>query len=578
MDSGPDSQPKYSSVMPQLADAQLLDEIYKTALMPNRYDALMQSWGARIEAAVFALDNGDATALSAPTIDASVAYLNTSMAVLKAFDALNGRFDPDDDGAARAKVVVNAAGRVVWFNGHAQAAFTLSRNSTLAQLALDPDNAAKLQAMLQRLNLPGPSVPGPVVLRSGAQPDGQPRYLIARQIAQPDDEKLLLLEDMESGWTPMLAHMLQSSFSLSARELEIVEALSVGQTLAEVSDMTGRQVSTLRTQLKSILRKTATRSQTQLVRLVLNMASHAAAQPALPDSAAPEGQFFTLPDGRILPYSTFGPPTGRAALFIHGMLDGFSFLKDSEHLLKKANIRIIAPERGGFGSARLACTPENAPRQFVSDICALLDGLNIADLTVIGHMSGAVYAFAMAAHAPLRVQAVVNVSGGVPITSLQQFRHMSARQRTVAFTARFAPAALPLVLHAGIRQIASGGVEEFVHSLYEAAPYDRTALADPAIKARIIEGVCFATMQGYKGFEADSFHVVRDWSDVIAASQCPVVLIHGAHDPVVSAVSVQELADRLGERCRAVIMPEHGQTVLYAKPAALLDRLAELQS
>ncbi|MCC5992983.1 MAG: alpha/beta fold hydrolase [Rhodobacteraceae bacterium] len=527
---------------------------------------------------MFALDSDEDSLRHTATLDASVAYLNTSMAVLRAFDAMNARFEPEEARGARLRLVLNISGRVVWFNGHAQAVFNLSRMSSLAQLGLSAENEQRLEALLKQLDMPGPVVVPPVVLRLAGQTDEQCRYLIARQITQPEDDKLVLLEEMESSWTPMLAHMLQASFSLSVREVEIVEALSAGQTLAELSAMTGRQVSTLRTQLKSILRKTSTRSQAQLVRLVLSMASHAGAQPAAPEGLDPEAEFFTLPDGRILPYATFGPATGRPVLFVHGMLDGYSFLQDLDMLLSRAQLRIIAPERQGFGRAKLASTAEEAPDRFVADICALLDAMGIADLPVVGHMSGAVYAFAMAAYAPQRVRGVINVSGGVPIISLQQFRHMSARQRTVAFTARFAPAALPLVLHAGIRQIASGGIEAFVHSLYEGSMCDSVALSDPRIRARIIEGVRFATAQGYKGFEIDSFHVVRDWSEVIAASQCPVALIHGAHDPVVSVTSVQHLATRLGPRCTPIIAPLHGQTVLYAQPALLIEALVAMMA
>lgn len=573
MEPIPDSPDQGLQELPQLADAALLDEIYKTALMPDRYDALMQSWGARIEAAVFALDQSDDTLRRTPTLDASVAYLNTSMAVLKALDAMNARFDPDEARGARLRLVMNLAGRVVWFNGHAQAVFNLSRLSRLAQLGLCPQNEQRLAELLKQLDAPGPQRVPPVVLRLAGRSEEHCRYLIARQIDQPDGDRLVLIEEMDSGWTPMLAHMLQASFSLTARELEIVEALSAGQTLAELSAMTGRQVSTLRTQLKSILRKTSTRSQAQLVRLVLSMASHAGAPPAAPEGLDHHVEYFTLPDGRSLPFSTFGPATGRPVLFIHGMLDGYSFLQDFDALLARAQLRIIAPERQGFGRARLASSAEEAPARFVADICTLLDSMEIADLPVVGHMSGAVYAFAMAAYAPQRVQAVINVAGGVPIMSLQQFRHMSARQRTVAFTARFAPAALPLVLHAGIRQIASGGVEAFVRSLYEGTVHDSLAFMDPGIRTRIIEGVRFATAQGYKGFEIDSFHVVRDWSEMIDASLCPVILIHGAHDPVVSVASVENLAARLGPRCQTVISPLHGQTILYVQPACLIDTL-----
>ena len=560
----------------QLADAQLLDEIYKTAMMPNRYDALMHSWGARIEAAVFDLASSDAAKLNAATIDASVSYLNTSMAVLKAFDALHGRFYPDDDGAARARLLLNAAGRIVWFNGHAQAGLGLSRNSKLAQLALDADSNTKLKAMLLRLNLPGLSVPAPIVLRVMAQPDDPPRYLIAQQMTQPDDEKLLLLEDIDAGWTPMLANILRSSFSLSTRELQIAEALAAGQTLAEVSDMTGRQVSTLRTQLKSILRKTATNSQAQLVRLVLSIAAHLERKTPVGTPAGDYVSQHVLPDGRAMPYHVFGPATGRPVLYIHGMLDGLLQFATLGPALKKANLRIIAPERPGFGSAQTDASPiKDRPSRFCADICNLLNALGIARLPVVGHMTGSVYTFAIAAQASQRISAIYNVAGAVPIRDLAQVRQMSKRQRTVAFTARFFPSALPLILLAGIRQIKAGGISNFIHAHYENSPVDINAFSDPQIASVMTDGVQFGIAQGYHAVEADINQVVQNWSELISASTCPVTLLHGRHDKVVIAESVVALAQDLGERCRLILSETAGQTLFYTQPDLVIAALAD---
>jgi len=58
-------------------------------------------------------------------------------------------------------------------------------------------------------------------------------------------------------------------FGLSQRESELVAALADGRGLDEFADETERSIHTVRTQLKSIYRKTGTQRQSDLVRLIL---------------------------------------------------------------------------------------------------------------------------------------------------------------------------------------------------------------------------------------------------------------------------------------------------------------------
>jgi DNA-binding CsgD family transcriptional regulator len=62
---------------------------------------------------------------------------------------------------------------------------------------------------------------------------------------------------------------LASLFELSTRESELVAALADGRGLDEFAGETERSIHTVRTQLKSIYRKTGTQRQADLVRLVL---------------------------------------------------------------------------------------------------------------------------------------------------------------------------------------------------------------------------------------------------------------------------------------------------------------------
>ena len=558
------------------SDATLLQAIYETALLPDRYDAFMDAWQARLSAIVEAQIGSDLTRADRTLHDPSFAYLETSLQVLLALDRGRGQITPFSDRPGRARMAFSPDGAAVWYNGRAQEQFGLSRNSTIHHLPFAATLRPRLQEALAALcdGTNRPEERSPVVLNLAAANGAAQRFMVARPMLQPGSPPLLLLEEGSSGWSACLAENLRDGFGLTPRETEILGAVCDGKTLSFIAQEQGRKVSTLRSQMKSILRKTGTSSQAQLVTLVFSIAAYL--DPSDPESDTSEKGLWhhTLPDDRTMPYHVFGPETGRVALFIHGMLDGVRLLRLLEPLLFANDICIIAPHRPGFGTAPACDRPmADLPRAVAEDILHLADNLGVSTFPVIGHMAGSVHAFELAARGQDRVSTIINVSGGVPIRSIAQLRHMSRRQRTVAYTARFAPAALPLILHAGIRQIEYGGVQEFIAALYDDAPADQRSLGNPEIRALVAEGVQFATAQGYQGFQSDSYQVVRDWSQLVAGSTCPVTLIHGRHDPVVLCQSVEDFAAQQPARMATLIAEQEGQLVLYSRPDILVGAL-----
>jgi len=563
-------------------DAVLLEAIYQTALLPKKYDDLMEEWGARIETLVSAMPDDAVRDGAGPQqieLDEAFPYLATSLKVLETLDQSRDKATGKSQWSVSAKLLVSATGQVLWCNGRAQRLFGISHGKNLENIDMDPAVRARIEAVLAQLETPlSPGSPGvPLIVQIPPVTKAAPVFMIANRMEQPGQQDVLILEQTDPGWSEAVEASLRGSFGLTASETQVLAALCDGMTIAQIAEARGRQVSTLRTQVKSILRKTGVNSQAQLVRLALSVAAHVEA--ILPESERADAsiRFHTLPDGRRMPFHEYGPKGGKPVLFLHGMLDGLSFLSGLEPELQARNLRIIAPERPNFGAApgcgrRVADMVEGV----ADDILNLLDELALERVTVVGHMAGSVYAFGLAARAPERLRAIVNVAGGVPIRSIAQFKHMSRRQRTIAYSARFMPRALPLLLHAGVRQIEFGGVREFVEALYETSEPDRAVLADPAAAESIMDGIKFAVGQGHRGFEADSYHVVRDWSAYPEATTCPVHLIHGGRDPVVAFASVKDFAARLGPRCEVHEVEGAGQTVIYTRPDLLLDRLAAL--
>ncbi len=119
---------------------------------------------------------------------------------------------------------------------------------------------------LRRLEISRPSRKAPYRLlvmnvpNSGALPLG---------ISQP--AAAVLVVDSESGPEPDLA-ILRELFSLTPAEARITGRLVLGRSVEEIARETGVSVGTVRSQVRSVLSKTATTRQGELISLVLRMA------------------------------------------------------------------------------------------------------------------------------------------------------------------------------------------------------------------------------------------------------------------------------------------------------------------
>ena len=103
-------------------------------------------------------------------------------------------------------------------------------------------------------------------------------------------------------------------------------------------------------------------------------------------------QQIKLQDGRMLGYAEYGSPGGIPVFYFHGFpssrLD-WQLIND-DNLLSELNVRVIAPDRPGYGlsdyqrSRKMVDWPE--------DVIELANSLNIDSFAVLGISGGGPYA------------------------------------------------------------------------------------------------------------------------------------------------------------------------------------------
>lgn len=560
--------------LPDETKSDLIQALYEAAVNPQVYDQLVELWGRHLEHCLGSDLHSSELPQSGP--DAAVSP-EISQHLMRAFDILDRLGRSDDISAApyetgRAELHLSRSGRISWCSPLAANALGVSAGDMVFNLPMSVESQPRLHRYLKRCaDLKSPPDKDVIFVFFTAD-DNHPYPMLPDPETSSADH--LVLRGLYHQWSAAHDKILQQMFGLTDAELRVSRDLLTGASLRDIAEATGRSVDTLRTQLKSVRRKTYTSNQQQLVRIMTGL--EALIQDGNAQHRATDRlQDFILPDGRKLCYRLLGPSDGLPCLYVHNMLNGPNFPPEILRLLNELGLHLICPYRAGFGASdpdpRVQKKASQAPDLTSADMQALLAHLGQRQVMVMGYMSGAVFAFNMAQKYPDLVRGVFNISGAVPMTHLGQIRSMNARQRVMALTARFAPRVFPTLLRAGIAQIDSGGIPAFLDALYTPDSPDRAIAELQGNRELLFRGFRDVVAQGHMGFATDSYHVVRDWSRYCMGLTQPVMLVHGAKDPVVSITSAEQFAKSRGYRL--LVKDKAGQLVLWQYPRETLQAL-----
>jgi pimeloyl-ACP methyl ester carboxylesterase/DNA-binding CsgD family transcriptional regulator len=557
----------------------LIESIYRIALEPQTYDSFMGQWDDFILGQISKLNT-----LQADTSDLDAALSETeitnhfaiAMQLLEQAGRPDGPSKTETLRSSLPQMVFNETGILVWHNNTARNIFGIGYGTTLESLKLSDEHRTQVLELLS-----GESAIRTVLARI-APADGNKHIPVAFQISNASpNERLFMATQVRQSWPENTSNLLNSGFGLSKSEVDICEYLVEGQSIAQIAETRQSAVETVRTQMKKILQKTDCSGQVELVNLLHGTMRLAEQEIRDHSSVAriPDTVMNIRLNDRLMPVETFGDPNGTPVIFFHGMLDGNTMIDSLRRLLHERGFQFISPVRPSFGTASPDHreTVATAPARLARDIEALLETTGTHRPIFLGHMAGAVYAHAAAAHLGDRVRGVLSVSGAVPITAASQFASMSVRQRIVALTARYTPGILPFVIRAGISQIDNNGERQFLHSLYQHSPSDMRTISDLEIRDIILSGYQSTIAQGHRAFEIDSYHVVRDWTSILTNSHYQIELLHGVEDPVVSIASVRDFAHRYSNRIALTSIEDTGQLALYAQPNAVISALERLR-
>lgn len=403
-----------------------------------------------------------------------------------------------------------------------------------------------------------------LMLMLSAAPAGRPNHPIAT------------LQGVDLSWRPEIGAAIGSTFDLTMAELDILQGIVAGFSLSEIAVRKSRSLATIRTQAKALLRKTEAKSQLELVRLFSAMSL---AAPALGNGEARSNgrRTFMLKreDERLLQVDVFGPEDGNSILFVHGFVTGTAMTDDAVDFLQKEKLRIIAPWRPAFaGSSPLKGSAEAYVQTISDDIRLVMDRFGLDSVTLASRDSGVIYATAAAKLLGRRANGVVAIAGTVPTRSRHQLDHIALWQRMFAYSARYFPAALPVLARGAMEMITAGKLDKLLEGLYARPAIDAACAYGQQVSGLLRDSFEATFVQGTKGYEIDARQTATDWSaQSLDGLTAPILYIHGRHDPISVLSQVEELAG-IYPQISIEVIEDGGQLIWYSHSDVVLQSIA----
>ena len=270
---------------------------------------------------------------------------------------------------------------------------------------------------------------------------------------------------------------------------------------------------------------------------------------------------FDRPEGRTVAYTDLGAADGRPVLFFHGAPSSRLALTAIDAALATAGVRVLAPDRPGFGgSTRL---PGRTIATAVDDAAALADHLGLDRVAVAGHSSGGPYAVAAAALLGDRITAAV-VAAGVTDMSWAGARDGYVE---VELDLMDQPDEDAATAEAARRFGADGGGFLGDSGFAMPAP-DLALLDDPDEGGDQFTDIIEAFRQGVAGYAQDVWLTGRPWSIDPGTITVPTRVLHGELDDLVPMAHSRHTADLIPGAALEVLPGTGHLSAIHAFPAA----------
>lgn len=554
----------------------LVDTLYETSVKPERLLALIEEWNA----CIVGDDPGAAIRGGEYCTEPFVRHVERALSILDELGALEfRRLDDLLAGMSTAAMILTDVGVVVAANEPARGAFGLYPGCSIDMMPIARPELGDFADRVATVASASRRIDDVVVL----QPQGRAASVLVHlaTLGAGDSQRYALAVSTEHVWSDAAGDVLARLFKLTPSETALAGALTAGQSIRDIARSTGRTEGTMRSQLHSVLLKTETRGQGELVRLAAALLQSTGLSRALRARDGPEPgaerqlRSIRLQDGRRLAVMRFGDPAGKPVIWLQSVMGLFWPSRSGERELIRRGMRIIVPIRAGFGTSDPAPPGRDILEVAVGDVRELIRQASLASFPVVAPDFSVRVAMMLAQAEPEKVERIVGVGCGFPILNLRHFRDLHAVGRVFVACARYAPHLLPFLVRASHMRMVRNGLAEQVNAMYRITPADARAFSCPDIAEAVIRGFTAITTADGKSqaaFCAELVACQRGWPRGLGDVACPVALVHGEQDGIAPHATAQDYAQaHRGWRCFSY--RDEGQLVAFSRPDEVLDAI-----
>ncbi len=547
---------KINSETPPGVRDDVIDRLYEVAMDPTRYEELLDHW----EDMIRPLRKGANGTLVNVDLDAEyVSHFTRADRFLEKLDDSSPSENHLSNVDKAAAFLIGRDLRIVDVNSPAMQVLGVQKGDKLSELPIEPDDLAALEKQAAAMLMSNSETAA--VFRARMTDNNRLVVFQLQTLRQENEPPLVVAITSEVSWPKGFDTLLKSAFGLTAAETGVVRGLAECQSLREIADARGRSVDTVRAQLKSVLGKTETRSQTELVRLTLSMMDIASytEDTAAQVSGKSTGthnletrpfHVLALRDGRKMDYLILGDPNGRPLIFLPQDYGLVRWPASAEATAAKRGLKIVVPLRPGYGSSSPYPKKKELGPTIADDLLQLLDHLKIDRCPFVSLGSDVFYsAYFHQAH-PERISAVIACSGTFPLDRSAQYERMDKWHRFILAGARYTPHLLPFMVKAGFSLARRLGKRGFIHAVYGGSDADVATFENPEVFEAMVCGseVCLSKAHSaHKPFAVEVIaQETTDWAPVLENLQgaVPVHYLNGLQDPQVPAETLREFQEK----------------------------------
>lgn len=345
------------------------------------------------------------------------------------------------------------------------------------------------------------------------------------------------------GFDHSKTELFRTTYDLTPAEVAIAVQLASGKRISQIATEREATVTTIRTQVKMIKKKTGSIDIPAIVRLLCGFSAGLLISSQLSSSDDNGVQSsgmkslhkLKLRDGRQLSYMEQGDPNGRPVLMIHNMPYGVELPKAAIVAAQNMNLRILAPYRPGHGASDPIdkVNGNSFLDDFAVDVCELLDHLSIPQVVIVGHTIGTIYGMRFTKLFPNRVKQFISVSYA-PVWRDDWMANLPSRQRFNVRITKYFPQLLPVIIRSTIMLLDKGHGKRLVHTLCKDSPFDIAALNNnPEICDLMVKGCEEGLIQGGTAFCRDCLLTIQDFLEEARSLVHPIHILHGDVDGII---------------------------------------------